>query len=122
MESRKSELWCRMLGRNKDGSKNSTVVDRIPRLSEKEPLLKLRKSFDFSKWSSMGIKLNNIFYFGGILTVLVTFLSSGLSADNRNQQVTANSMAKWLLGVKSTYNGSFKFYRRRKETKGYRIR
>ena len=29
----------------------------------------------------MGIKLNNIFYFGGILTVMVTFLSSGLSAE-----------------------------------------
>ena len=29
----------------------------------------------------MGIKLNNTFYFGGILTVLVTFLSSGLSAE-----------------------------------------
>ena len=50
IETRGNELWCREMGRNRDGSKKfHRSAGRIPRISSKEPLLKLKEIIRFLK-------------------------------------------------------------------------
>ena len=50
IETRGHELWCREMGRNRDGSKKfHRSAGRIPRISSKEPLLKLKEIIRFLK-------------------------------------------------------------------------
>ena len=50
VETRGNELWCREMGRNRDGSRKfHRSAGRIPRISSKEPLLKLKEIIRFLK-------------------------------------------------------------------------
>ena len=50
IETRGNELWCREMGRNRDGSRKfHRSAGRIPRISSKEPLLKLKEIIRFLK-------------------------------------------------------------------------
>ena len=50
IQTKGNELWCRQLGKNRDGSKKFfRSAGRIPRISCKEPLLKLKEIIRFLK-------------------------------------------------------------------------
>ena len=50
IETKEKEIWCRYLGKNPDGSKKyHRMVGKIPRISSKEPLLKLKEIIRFLK-------------------------------------------------------------------------
>ena len=57
IETKEKELWLRYLGKNPDGSKKyHRVLGKIPRISSKEPLLKLKEIIRFLKMVIHGSK------------------------------------------------------------------
>ena len=50
LEVRKNEIYCRLIKRGKDGTKHyHRIAGKIPKLSEKDPLLKLNEIIRFLK-------------------------------------------------------------------------
>ena len=57
LEVRKNEIYCRLIKRGKEGTKHYyRKAGQIPKLSSKEPLLKLNETIRFQKLVSHGNK------------------------------------------------------------------